>query len=117
MAMPVINTKTFNFDSQVSPDSTQYVGPTHTSTSKDLLAVKRTAPKVTKTSQGVERSSHKRTKSEVVNGQVVVGIVETTYSFPVGFSSAGKTELRTDNAAFATSTAGQALVDKATINF
>lgn len=117
MALPTINTKTFVFDSQISPDHVKYVGVNQTASMKDTLSVRRVAPKPTKTSNGVSREYHKRVISEVINGEVMDLIAETSYSIPVGASTANITALRADNAAFATSTAGVALVEKAQINF
>lgn len=117
MALPTINTKTFTFDTQNGPDSAKYIGANATDSMKDSLTLRRTAPKPTKTSPGVARTSTKRVITEIVNGVPVDGISETTTSIPVGFSTAGKTALRADVSAFQASTAGVALVDKAQINF
>lgn len=117
MAMPTINTKSFTYDSAPSPDSAKYVGVNHTSSSKDVITVRRVAPKATKTDPGVARSFHKRVITEVINGVPRDLIAETSYSIPVGASAAGVTALRADNAAFATSTAGIALVEKSTLNY
>lgn len=117
MALPVINTKTFSFDSNPSSDSAKYVGANHTATVKDYIQVRRVAPKVTKTSKGVMKEYHKRVISELIDGVYQDTIVETSYSIPVGTSNATVVAARADNAAFATSTAGVALVEKATINF
>ena len=117
MALPVINTKTFNFDSNPSPDSARYIGASQTDTMKDYFQVRRVAPKVTKTSKGVARTYQKRVITEMIDGVPQDLIYESSTSIPVGASAAGKTALRADSAAFATSTAGVALVDKATINF
>lgn len=117
MALPVINTKTFTFDTSLSPDSQKYVGASQTAVIKDHLILRRTAPKATKTSPGVSRTSTKRVITELVNGVYVDGISEHTTSIPVGFSAGGTTALRADQAAFLASTAGIALVDKATISF
>lgn len=117
MALPVINTKTFTFDSNPSADSARYSGANQTSAVKDYFQLRRVAPKPTKTDPGVAREYHKRVISEVINGVTKDLICETSYSIPVGASAGNITALRADNAAFATSTAGIALVDKATINF
>lgn len=117
MAMPSINSKTFTFDNNPSPDSAKYVGANHTATVVDAVQVRRVAPKATKTDPGVARSFHKRVISEVINGVTKQLIAETAYSIPVGASPANITALRVDNASFATSTAGVSLVDKATLNY
>lgn len=117
MALPIINTKTFTFDSNPSPDSAKYIGVNHSSVSKDFIQVRRVAPKTTAISNGVSRTYEKRVISEVVNGKVVDSIRETVTSIPVGVSAATQTALRADSAAFATSTAGIALVEKSQINF
>lgn len=117
MAFPTINTKNFSFDANPSPDSARYVGVNHTAVAKDVVQVRRVAPKTTKTDAGVARAYHKRVITEVINGVPRDLIAETTYSIPVGASAANITALRADNASFATSTAGIALVEKATINY
>lgn len=117
MGLPTINTKTFSLDSQLTADSVRYIGVAGTDSTKDSLTLRRTAPKATKTSPGVARTSSKRVITELVNGQPVDGIIETTTSIPVGFSAAGKTALRADMAGFLQSTAGPLLIEKAQINF
>lgn len=117
MPLPAINTKTFTFDSNPSPDSARYVGVGQTASMKDQLQVRRVAPKVSANNPGVSRTYEKRVISEVVNGKIVDAIRETVTSIPVGVSAATQTALRADSAAFATSTAGIALVEKGTINF
>jgi len=117
MAMPTINTKTFTFDSNPSPDSARYVGTGQTASMKDFIQVRRVAPKPTLNNPGVSRTYEKRVISEVVNGKVVDAIRETVTSIPVGTSAGTQTALRADSAAFAGSTAGIALVEKGTINF
>lgn len=117
MALPTINTKTFTFDSNPSADSARYTGAGHTAAVKDFFQVRRVAPKPTKTSKGVMKEYHKRVISELIDGVYQDTIVETSYSIPVGTSAATVTAARADNAAFATSTAGIALVEKAQVNF
>lgn len=117
MALPTVNAKTFTFDSNPSPDSAKYVGTGHTAAVKDFISVRRVAPKPTKTSKGVMKEYHKRVISELIDGVYQDTIVETSYSIPVGTSAATVTAARADNAAFAQTTAGIALVEKATINF
>lgn len=117
MAMPVINTKTFTYDSAPSADSAKYTGVGQTAIAKDVIQVRRVAPKKSGTSPGVARSFHKRVISELINGIMQDLIAETSYSIPVGASPVNITALRVDNAAFATSTAGEALVDKATLTY
>lgn len=115
--MPLINTKTFTYDSAPSADSVKYIGVNQTSTAKDVIQVRRVAPKRNGTSQGVSRTFHKRVISEVINGVLQDLISETSYSIPVGASAANITALRVDNASFATSTAGESLVDKAMLTY
>lgn len=117
MAMPTINTKTFTYDSAPSADSAKYVGVNQTASAKDTIQVRRVNPKATKVDPGVSRSYHKRVITEVINGVPKDLIAETSYSIPVGASAANVTALRADNAAFATSTAGIALVEKSTLNY
>lgn len=117
MPLPTINTKTFTYDSAPSADSARYTGAGQTASAKDVITVRRVAPKPTKTSKGVARAYHKRVITEVIDGIPQDLIAETSYSIPVGASQANQTALRVDNAAFATSTAGIALVEKSQINF
>lgn len=117
MALPTINTKTFTFDTNPSPDSARYIGAGQSDTMKDFFQVRRVAPKPTKTSKGVARTYQKRVISEVIDGTIQDLIYECSTSIPVGASAAGKTAVRADSSAFAGSTAGIALVDKATISF
>lgn len=117
MTIPVINGKTFTFDSSPSADSSRYVGVGQTNVLKDHIQVRRVAPKPTKTSKGVSRAYHKRVITEMIDGVPQDLIAETSYSIPVGASAAGITALRADNAAFAASTSGITLVEKSTINF
>lgn len=117
MAMPTINTKTFTYDSAPSADSAKYIGANQTASAKDVLQVRRIAPKATKTDPGVSRAFHKRVITEVINGVPRDLIVETSYSIPVGASAANVTALRLDNAEFAKSTAGIALVEKSQLNY
>lgn len=117
MVMPTINTKTFTYDSAPSADSAKYIGASHTASAKDVIQVRRVAPKATKVDPGVARAYHKRVITEVINGVPRELIAETSYSIPVGASAANVTALRADNAAFATSTAGLSLVEKATLNY
>lgn len=117
MAMPTINTKTFTYDSAPTADSAKYIGANQTASVKDVIQVRRVAPKATKTDPGVSRAYHKRVITEVIDGVLRDLIAETSYSIPVGASSANVTALRVDNASFATSTAGVSLVDKATLNY
>ncbi|DAD52281.1 coat protein [ssRNA phage SRR6960799_28] len=117
MTIPAINTKTFTFDSNPSSDSARYVGANHTAQVKDILQVRRVAPKATKTDPGVHKEYHKRVISELIGGVYKDIIVETSYSIPVGASTAGITAARVDNAEFAKSTAGVSLVEKAQVNF
>lgn len=71
-----------------------YVGPGHSLTSKNLLSLYRTLPKVTGNFRGQAKGAVKTTEDTVVLGTDGVSnltgqiIVETTYSYPVGVSVA-----------------------------
>lgn len=117
MAMPSINSKTFVYDSAPSADSAKYTGALHTASSRDVITVRRVAPKSSKNDAGVSRAYHKRTITEIINGIPRDLVAETSYSIPVGASGTNIDALRVDNASFALSAAGESLVEAAKLNY
>lgn len=112
-----ISTKTYNFDTNPSPDSARYTGPAQTSTTKDLVFLKRVAPKVTKDFAGVVRASEKTVKNVLLSGIYRDVIAETTFSYPVGTDQATITALRVDHSSLLASAPTQTLVDNAKISY
>lgn len=110
-----ISTKTYALDTYVSADSAKYVGPANTAQVKDVVYMKRVAPKKTKDFDGVVRASEKTVKSVVINGITRDLIAETFFSYPVGSPSGDVTALRADHSSLLASTPTQLLVDKAQI--
>ena len=114
--MPLtISTKTYNFDTNPSPDSARYTGPGMTASVKDFVLLKRVAPKPTKDFAGVARSVEKTVKSVVLNGITRDCVAETTFSYPVGTDAGVITALRVDHANLVNHAATQTLVDNAKI--
>lgn len=112
----LISTKTYAFDSNPTPESARYVGPAHTASVKDVVVLKRQAPKPIKDFAGVARSVEKTTKSVVINGVTRDCVAETSFSYPVGADAATVTALRVDHASLITAAPTQLLVDKAQIS-
>lgn len=84
-----VNAKTYNVDSQRSPDSVRYSGPSNSLSVKDYIDVKRTSPKPTATYAGQGKASVKLTRT-CTDGtdDVGTGIFEISSSFPVGSATA-----------------------------
>lgn len=112
-----ISTKTYNFDTNPTPDSSRYFGPDQTASVKDMVVLKRAAPKVTKDFAGVARASEKTVKSCVINGITRDLIAETNFSYPVGAPPADVTALRVDHSSLLASAPTQTLVDNSKISY
>jgi hypothetical protein len=112
-----ISTKTYNFDTNPTPDSARYTGPAQTAQVKDLVVIKRQAPKATKDFAGVARASEKTVKSVVINGITRDLIAETTFSYPVGAPAGDVTALRVDHSSLLAAASTQTLVDNAKISY
>lgn len=114
MSSITINTKTYNQDTQLSPDIMLYAGPGKTFAKKDDLVLKRQAPKPTSTFGGVARAELKLTRTldttGVPNstGDAIIGCYS---SFPVGAAGGDLTAIRTDAAELVLSNVGAALFD------
>lgn len=106
-----ISTKTYNFDTNPTPDSAKYTGPANTSTVKDQVTMKRQAPKATKDFAGVVRASEKTVKSVIIAGIARDLIAETNYSYPAAAAQADITALRVDHSSLVAAAPTQLLVD------
>lgn len=107
-----INTKAYDINKTLAPNSVEYTGPAATFASKDQLALKTTAPKATADFAGVARSEAKLTRSFVIGGKPIDMIVTASFSVPVGISKADVDTMRNDVAAFIDSTNADNLVWK-----
>lgn len=115
--MPLtISTKTYNFDTNPTPDSSKYTGPANTSTIKDIVIFKRTAPKATKTDNGYVKVAQKVVKTVLVNGVYKDMYGSVDWSYPVGALPADVTSLRTDVSSMVAAAPTQTLVDNGKIS-
>lgn len=113
MAFPTINTKTYTFDTYVTPDLARYVGPDAAYDTKDHFDLRRVAPKASGAYPGNSRTYIKRVKTAVydaVTGAVGDIIIEISVSAPAGTLPATIIACVDDAADFAITTEGQALV-------
>jgi hypothetical protein len=111
MSLSAINTKTYAFDSNTA-DAAKYAGPGNDFDSKDILELKRTAPKPTSTFPGVARSSAKFSRTVVINSVPYTMIAEASFSIPVGALAADIDSIRDDLGDFLISSNGDNLVEK-----
>lgn len=92
-----VNTRAYAFDSNPTPDSGRHTGPAHTFQAKDVLDLKRTAPKPTLTFDGVARASVKFARRvTLANGEFAEAIGEASFSLPVGMADADIDLIRDD---------------------
>jgi len=77
-----VNTKTYNYDTNRTPDIARYKGASHSYSAVDYIDLKRTEPK---SLVGVGKGSVKLTRN-VTDGTDSLGnlILEVSTSFPVG---------------------------------
>jgi hypothetical protein len=105
-----LNTLAYGQDSFATPNKVVYVGPSHSFSVKDTLALSRVAPKPTKDFAGVARSEAKRTKTVTLgDGSQAEAIVTISCSLPVGMAEADADALRDDIGDFAIGADGKAL--------
>jgi hypothetical protein len=105
-----VNTKAYNFDTNLAPNIAQYTGPANNFQVKDLITLKRTAPKPTKDFAGVAKSSSKITRTlTLADGSKADALIETSVSIPVGAVIADVDALRSDSAAVTSSAVGSDL--------
>jgi len=114
-----VNAKTFTQDNVVNNGVT-YAGPANTVTSKDLLALRRVAPKPTSVFSGVGRTSAKLTRTQTLTGALTPFgdmIIEMSVSCPVGAADADVEAALDDAAAFLGSADCKNLVKKQQVLF
>jgi hypothetical protein len=84
-----INTKAYTFDSYGGKDTAVYHGPAHTFAVKDVLSVRRVAPKPTAIFAGVARSGMKFTRTLATGTDTTADAIgDVSVSIPVGAASA-----------------------------
>lgn len=108
-----VNAKTYVQDTARTPDSFRYTGPSHDLTDKDMVDLKRVAPKPSSDSEGVGRSECKLTRT-ATDGTEDLGVMifNFTSSVPVGTQDADIDAGIDDLAAFAATSAFKDLVKK-----
>lgn len=114
-----INTKTYNADSFQS-NQIGYIGSLKTVTTKDDVALKRTAPKATDVFSGVGRTTAKLTRTlTLTSAKTLVGdaIVEVNVSVPVGYTAADVDAMLNDMGSFVASASFKTHVKSQQINF
>lgn len=114
-----INAKTYTADS-FQQNTVGYIGSLKTVTSKDDVALRRTAPKPTAVFSGVGRTSAKLTRTLTLTGALTPkgdGIVDISVSVPVGFTAADVDALLDDMGAFLASASFKAHVKTQQISF
>lgn len=107
-----VNTKAYAFDTNSTPDSARMIGPSNDFDTKDILELKRTAPKPTADFPGVARSSAKFSRTVTINGVNYTAIAEANFSIPVGMAGADIDSLRDDLGDLLISSNGDDLVEK-----
>lgn len=111
------NTKTWNYDTQLTPDATRYQGPAHTYSNVDLLDLKRTAPKPTADFGGMARGVVKLNRSMTDGTDLVApGIIQMTWSVPRDADPAEVAALLADYIALVATQAVNDLYTKQDIN-
>lgn len=96
------NTKTYNSDS-FQQNQIGYIGAAKTTSVKDDLILKRTAPKATSVFSGVGRTTAKMTRTLTLTGALTPAgdaILEINVSVPVGYASADVDAILNDMGAF-----------------
>lgn len=112
-----VNTKAYTFDTNPTPDTGRHLGPAHTFAVKDILDLKRTAPKPTADFDGVARSAAKFARTvTLASGKKAEAIAEGSFSIPVGMSDADIDALRDDLGDYLIASVGGDLVKKHDIN-
>lgn len=102
-----LGVKTYNQDASLNDGSTvQYTGPINTYQFKELLVLKRTAPKPTSTFAGVARSEEKFVDTQTIGtDKVADSIIAISTSFPVGMTEAAFDALQARLVLYVTSSA------------
>lgn len=113
----LINTKTYNFDRQNSPDSASYAGPNHTASLQDTANLSRVYPKPVKDFEGVSRGTVDLTR-QVIGADLKkrrIGF-KLVSSCEVGVTTADIEAVLADLVSFAGSADGKAVFTKLDIN-
>lgn len=111
-----LNTLAYNQDAFVTPNKVNFVGPSNTSSLKDVLSLARTAAKPTKDDEGVTRAETRRTKTvTLANGLKKDVIIYAGCSIPVGAAKADVDAVRDDIGDLLISATGDNLFWKHTI--
>lgn len=116
--MATYNTKSY-VQGKVEPNKVTLVGPSHTFTSKQTLALARTDPKPSGTFKGVSRAEVKGTRTAVVNpttGEVRDVIIYAGASVPVGADATTLDDIIADTRAFVASADFVTLIKTGKIN-
>ncbi len=111
-----LNTKAFELDATVDANQNRYVGPSHTISDNDLLALSRRKSGTSATSPGVARSVAKFTRTITIDGKKYDAIAEANFAIPVGMLKADVDALRDDLGDLLVSANGENLVWKHDIN-
>lgn len=109
-----VNAKTYDKDTERTPDIVRYTGPAATLSSKDQLDAARVPPKSTEVGVGRGKARIKITRA-LTDGTDPVGdgIIEVHVSLPVGAAAAEMQALVTDLGTFMlTATADEILIDQ-----
>jgi len=115
----VFNTKTFSADS-FGVNAVGYVGPAKTSSTKDDLTLRRTAPKPTTNFSGVSRGLAKLVRTHTLTNALNPAwdsITNVDVSLPVGIAAADVDALCADVSALIASQAFKDHLKKQLINF
>lgn len=112
-----VNAKSYVNDTQRTPDSYRYTGPSNDLSTKDYMDLKRTAPKPSGDSLGKARCQVKLTRT-MTDGTDPVGdsIFQFDASVPVGSDATEIASALTDLATWLATSAALALVEELDIN-
>lgn len=116
--MATYNTKSY-VQGKVEPNKVTLVGPSHTFTSKQTLALARTDPKPSGAFKGVSRAEVKGTRTAVVNpttGESRDIIIYAGASIPVGADATTLDDVIADTRAFVASADFVTLIKTGKIN-
>jgi hypothetical protein len=114
-----VNLDTYSADSFGS-NSVGYIGPAKTSSTKDDLVLRRTAPKPTSVFSGVARAQAKLTRTVALTGALTPTgdqIADLSFSLPVGIAAADVDSLCDDLGAFVASAEFKTHLKSQKINF
>jgi len=108
-----VNTLAYSYDTARTPDSVRYTGPSNSLSVKDVIDLKRVAPKGTATNPGKGRSMIKMTRTGTDGTDPVGdGLVNLEGSFPVGMQASEIIAMIVDTCTFAITSEGQEVFTK-----